>query len=99
MQWKCAAHFSDIQNIADTFNSTIIRVFGIPEHGKGKVDHVGGTAKSTIKREIAACEFLIEVKEMVEFLQSKFSASVPPIYIMKEVEEKDLKGIIMAQSF
>ena len=63
------------------------------------MDHVGGIAKSTIKREIAAGEFLIEVKEMVKFLESKFSASVPWIYIMKEVEEKDLKGIVVAQSF
>ena len=34
-QQNCAAHFLDIQNIADMFNSTINRVFGIPEHGKG----------------------------------------------------------------
>ena len=54
------------------------------------MDHVGGIAKSTIKRETAAGEFLIEVKEMVEFLQSKFSPSVQPIYIIKGLEEKNL---------
>ena len=68
-QSKCAAHFSDIQNITDTFNSTIIRTFHIQEHGEGEVDHVGGIAKSAIKREIGTGEILIEVKEMVEFLQ------------------------------
>ena len=100
-QYKCAAHFPDIQNVADTFNVTIIRVFGIPEHGKGEVDHVGGIAKSTIKREIAAGEFLTGVKEMVELLQSKFSVSVQPIYIIKEVREERFareKGIITVQS-
>ena len=81
-QSKCVTHFSDIRNIADTFNSTIIRAFHIPEHG-GEVDHVGGIAKSAIKREVGTDEILIEVKEMVEFLQSKFSTSVRPIITAK----------------
>ena len=80
-QSKCVTHFSDIRNIADTFNSTIIRALHIPEHGG--VDHVGGIAKSAIKREIGTDEILIEVKEMVEFLQSKFSTSVRPIITAK----------------
>lgn len=54
------------------------------------MDHAAGTVKSTIKRETAAGEFLIEVKGMVEFLQSQFSTSVWPIHIIKELEEKDL---------
>ena len=39
---------------------------------------------------LVVLRILIEVKEMVEFLQSKFSASVQPIYIIKELEAKDL---------
>ena len=100
-QYKCAAHFPDNQNVADTFNVTIIRVFGIPEHGKGEVDHIGGIAKSFIKSEIAAGEFLTGVKEMVELLQSKFSVSVQPIYIIKGVREERFareKRIITVQS-
>ena len=54
-----------------------------------RMDHIG-IAKLTIKIEAAAGEFLIEVKEMVEFLQSTFSVRVQPIYIIKELEEKDL---------
>ena len=39
---------------------------------------------------LVVLRILIEVKEMVELLQSKFSASVQPIYIIKELEAKDL---------
>ena len=53
----------------------MIRVFGIPEHGKEKMNFAGGIVKSINKGEIVVCEFLIEVKEMVEFFQSKFSVS------------------------
>ena len=39
---------------------------------------------------LVVLRILTEVKEMVEFLQSKFSASVQPIYIIKELEANDL---------
>ena len=41
-QYKSRAHFSDMQELADEMELTIIRVFGMTEHGKGEVDHVTG---------------------------------------------------------
>ena len=96
-QYKCAAHFSGIQNTESTFNSTIIRVFGIPEHGKGKMNFVGGIVKSINKGEIVVCEFSIEVIEMVEFFQSKFSVSVWPIYNIKKLWENLLEKRELSQ--
>lgn len=76
----------------------MIRVFGIPEHGKEKMNFAGGIVKSISKGEIVVCEFLIEVKEMVEFFQSKFSVSVWPIFkVMEEFAREN--GIITTQSF
>ena len=46
-----------MQELLDEMELTIIRVFGKPEHGKGKGDHLGGIVKSTLEREIAAGEY------------------------------------------
>ena len=40
------------------------------------MNFVGGIVKSINKGEIVVCEFSIQVKEMVEFFQSKFSVRV-----------------------
>ena len=49
-QCKCTAHFSDIKNIAGTFNPTIIKFYGIPEHGKRKLDHFSSICKGNYQR-------------------------------------------------
>lgn len=56
-QYKSSVHFESIQRLSDKYNIKIIRLFGIPEHGKGEVDHVGGIAKTAIQREIATGAF------------------------------------------
>jgi len=66
-QYKSCAHFHGMQTIADSLNLNIIRVYGIAEHGKGEVDHVGGLAKTSLRRAIAAREFFTNAKYMVEF--------------------------------
>ena len=60
-------------------------VFGILEHGKGEVDHVGGVAKTTIQHEIAAGGFYSDAEEMVEMLRNKFREQQQPKYIIKEI--------------
>ena len=47
-QYKSSVHFESIQRLSDKYDIKIIRLFGIPEHGKGEVDHVGGIAKTAI---------------------------------------------------
>ena len=53
-QYKCAAHFEKMQQIADKYNTKVIRCYGIPGHGKGKVDRVSGLIKVTICWEVGA---------------------------------------------
>ena len=62
----------------------MIRVFGIPEHGKREVDHVGGTAKTNIKRGVSSGMFFNDVAAMVKFLDEKFGNNNNPNYVIKE---------------
>lgn len=89
-QYKSSAHFDGMQQMSDALGCNIIRVFGIPEHGKGEVDHVGGVAKTAVRREIAAGEFFNSVDEMVDMLKRKFGDNESPKYVFKLISEKKI---------
>ena len=72
-QYKSSAHFHDMQMLANKFQVNVIRIFSIAEHGKGEVDHVGGLAKTTLRRAVAAGEFFNDVGEMVEISMRHFT--------------------------
>ena len=78
-----------MQEIADELELTIIRVFGIHEHEKGEVNHVGGIAKSTIKGRLLLESFLY-MNDMVTFCRSKFGDKVCLSYYIKQIGESDL---------
>ena len=61
------------------------------------MNFVGGIVKSINKGEIVVCEFSIQVKEMVEFFQSKFSVRVWPIYNIKKLWENLLEKRELSQ--
>ena len=82
-QYNSAAYFQCIQDLSNKYKSTIIQVYSIAEHGKGKVDHVGGIVKTAIWREVAGGEVLLDCDHMVSFLKSKFSNNENPHYIIK----------------
>ena len=90
MQYKSSVHFESIQRLSDKYDIKIIHLFGIPEHGKGEVDHVEGIAKTAIRREIATGAFFEEATSMVEFLQDKFFSHINPKYIIKEIKEHEV---------
>ena len=47
-QYKSGLHFYHLQ-ISNRYRTPILlRMYGIPGHGKGEVDHVGGTAKVAV---------------------------------------------------
>ena len=46
-----------MQKLANQYNVNIVRVYGIAEHGKGEVDHVGGLAKTAVRKEVSNGEF------------------------------------------
>ena len=74
-QYKSAKHFYNLQTISNVLNKRIICIFGVAGHGKGEVDHVAGTVKVTIRREIAAGEVLLDSNDIVSFLHTKFETS------------------------
>ena len=91
-QYKSSAHFHGMRTLANKFQVNVICIFGIAEHGKGEVDHIGGLAKNTLRRAIAAGEFFNDVGEMVEYFGETLHSTEHLQYIVKELEEKDLKS-------
>ena len=96
-QYNSCAHFESIQRIANDYGFKILRVFGILEHGKGEVDHVGGVSKTTIRPEIAAGEFYSDAGEMVEMLRNNNSQNtlkkLPPQLYKRNVLNHVLKSL------
>lgn len=68
-----------------------MRIFGIAGHGKREVDHVGGLAKVTIRREISYGNLFDDADDMVTFLRAKFESNVNPIYHIYNIDPKDLE--------
>ena len=77
-QYKSRTYFESVQQLCNKYNKKVIRAFGIPEHGKGEVDHVGGTAKTTIKRGVATGIHL-------RFVNSKFRDKKDRKYVIREI--------------
>ena len=90
-QYKSSTHFESIQRLCNKYKKNVIRIFGIPEHGKGEVDHVGGIAKTTIRRGVASGIYFEGVNSMVNFLESKFWAKKEPKYVIKEITKDSLE--------
>ena len=61
-----------MQWLSNKFGVAVLRVFGVAEHGKGEVDHVGGLAKTTIRQKIATGEHFQNTSTMVEYLTDHF---------------------------
>ena len=75
--------------ILNTSNLSICAI----DHGKGEVDHVGGTAKVVIRREIAAEKVLLHCDDILDFLKDKFEPS-KQTYVFNESKkliQKDLR--------
>ena len=67
-QYKCAVHFWALQQIANTYNTTLIRFYGIAGHGKGEVDHIGGITQNKVRHKVAAGSKLHYSEEMNGYL-------------------------------
>ena len=77
-QYQSAAHFCDLQEIANENEISIVRVFVL-------------LAMVTIHRDIASGGHLADAEEMVAFLQNKFESRLNPKYFIKEIDEKELE--------
>ena len=67
-QYKCAKKFYGLSQIANQFNVNVIHIFVIAGHGKGEVDQLGGLAKDTIRREVAAKKNFSNANDIVHCL-------------------------------
>ena len=90
-QYKSATHFHLVQELVDELNTKIIKVFSVPEHGKGEVDHVGGIAKTSVRLAIAAGEIIMSSQDAVEFLCEKFVNKISPRYFFKDLTEESIQ--------
>ena len=88
-QYKSAEHFFTVQQISNQLDAEVVRVFGISEHGKGEVDHVGGIAKNTVRKEIAGGRNLQTSAEMVKFLSEKFADKSSPEYVVRGIGKEE----------
>ena len=90
-QYKSCQHFFHLQSLANQLNCDIVRMYGIAGHGKGEVDHVGGIAKVSVRKEIAAGEVFEKSDQIVSFLEHKFKDKECPKYHICEIKEEPLK--------
>ena len=75
--------------LATRLKSAIICVYSIAEHGKGDVIHVGRFVKTSIWREIAGEEVLLDLDHMVSF---NFAIMKIPIIWLKKLKKVIFKS-------
>ena len=86
-QYKSMHHFHDFQEICNTINKPVIRIYGIAAHGKGEVDHAGGVANVALRQVVAAGRVFGTSKEIVSFLHEKFGSKECPTYNIVEIKQ------------
>ena len=91
-QYKFVQHFHEIQKTCNRVNKPILRVYGIAQHGKGEVDHVGGIAKNVLRKAIAEGHFFQNIGQMADYLHNKFSCHTHPEYHVELIDEEDIKA-------
>ena len=60
-QYKCVAHFVNLQKIADKYNVPVICCCGITGHEKEKAGHLGSLSKVSFQPEVALMKKLTDV--------------------------------------
>ena len=90
-QYKSAHNFHDLESLAKEYKINIVRIYGIPGHGKNEIDTVGGTQKIAIRRAVSNRMVFDRASACVDFLQEKFGDSESPIYDIKEIFPEQLE--------
>ena len=90
-QYKSSCHFSGMQELANEYQTNLMRVYGIAEHGTGEVDHVGGVAKSNVHKQVATESIFTNATDIVDFLKIKFEKHENPNYIIKEIARSNVQ--------
>ena len=102
-QYKPGLHFYHLQEISNQYSTPVIRMHGIPGHGKGEVDHVGGTAKVTVRKMAVSGMSFYNASGIVNALDNRYAESSSVNYRIKEItveqlekERKEAKSIIVS---
>ena len=82
-QYKSALSFYHLQEMSNVHNITIIRMYGVPGHSKGEVDHVGGTVKVMVRKMAASGNSFTCTTDIVQALHGRTN----PCYATKEISE------------
>ena len=90
-QYKSVLHFYHLQELTNNYNIPVVRMYGIPGHGKGEVDHVGGTAKVTIRKMAARGHSFYNASNIVEALVDWYAGSSSVKYYIKEISPEQLE--------
>ena len=86
-----APHFHKLQETCNKYKSKTIHVYSVAGHGNGEADHVCGSTKVTIRKEIGAASFFANSENMVEFLNKRFGQKIDPVYYNIEIDKKQLE--------
>ena len=87
-QYKSVKQLYDLQKLTNTYQTQVIWVFGVAGHGKGEVDHVGGTSKVAVRWEITAGKVLLDCDDILDFLKDKLNQISK--HIFNEITEQTL---------
>ena len=90
-QYKSAEHFYHLQQTSNTYDLPVIRIYGVPGHGKGEVDNVGGMAKVAVRRMAAEGQSFHNAEDITSALHGKFKENTSPQYHIKEIKVQDLE--------
>ena len=52
-QYKSSQNFHDLQAVSTKYNIKVIRIYGIPGHGKNEIDMAGGIVKIALRRSVS----------------------------------------------
>ena len=90
-QYKSTQHLDVLQHISNKIAVPVIRVFSIAWHGKGEVDHVGGTTKCAIRRYVGTGGSILDAAEGVAFISQKYSQKTNPTYVVHQLQMNELE--------
>ena len=56
------------------------------------MDHIGGLAKTAVHREVGLREYFCDARDVVSFLNEKFSQNTSPRYVVREINNEDIQS-------
>ena len=90
VQYKSSHSFYHLQKLSNKLNIQIIRVYGIPGHGKNEVDCCSGVAKIAIRNKVSKGKFFSSAEDCTNFLSNKFANFIDPKYMFKVINSEEL---------